>query len=479
VALIVAVAVYAALRINALWAPYLWGDEVFNYFHSHLPWKSLLTGVALDMSHPPLFYLMLKPWVYIVGSWVVGLRMFTVAISLAAIVPFVALGRALYLRKREIVLALCLMAVNNYLILYSYYLRPYCLLSFLALCSNLAFVRFLRSDKQNAKRALVILVIVNTGFVYTHYFAWLVVIAQYLWIVFADRARVRQITVAMAMCVLFSLPWVGVIAYASTRADHTFFDQMSWFRPPGWENVVLLLRSFDGGFESTLLTLGGAAIFLLILVLPVAESTVGSPEAQPARDGRASLVLLAWLAAFPVVVSLLLAQSFTLKWEPRYVIVSIAPYLLLVSARACRLRTTGLKIGAIVFLLAWSTAAGLTDNLAEKLHGPNVSSYWLVRGLSRAEARTNGPIRIYASPYAEQGLRLALDLTHQRRFQVVSYPNEPAPSDRHFWIALAEHDPLAAGMLKKFSSDTSLILGDSIYSGVRSRRQIVIPVVRK
>ena len=73
-----------------------------------------------------------------------GLRVLTVAISIASIVPFIILGRELLLTDKGNCLALALMAVNNYLILYSYYLRPYSLLLFLTLCSHVAFVRFIR-----------------------------------------------------------------------------------------------------------------------------------------------------------------------------------------------------------------------------------------------------------------------------------------------------------------------------------------------
>ncbi|MCA1593403.1 MAG: glycosyltransferase family 39 protein [Acidobacteria bacterium] len=148
------------------------------------------------MAHPPFFYLLLKPWVYIVGSSMSGLRVFTVALSIAAIMPLLVLCRELHLRIREIALASSLMAVNNYLILYSYYLRPYSLLLFLTLSSHVAFVRFLRHEESDKRRALLILVEVNIPFVYTHYFAWLVVAAPYLWVAFMERRRLRRFTAA-------------------------------------------------------------------------------------------------------------------------------------------------------------------------------------------------------------------------------------------------------------------------------------------
>ena len=79
--------------------------------------------------------------------------------------------------------------------------------------------------------ALLILSAINILLVYTHYFAWLVVVAQYLWVAFIDRRHLRQITGATVILVLCFLPWVGVIVYVSTKVPITVWDQASWTGP--------------------------------------------------------------------------------------------------------------------------------------------------------------------------------------------------------------------------------------------------------
>lgn len=480
--LIASATVYIALRIWSIWAPYLWGDELFNYSLSQGTWITLFKRLGLDMAHPPLFYLLLKPWIYLVQSSMAGLRVLTVAISIASVVPLVLLGRELLLRTEEIAFALALMAVNNYLILYSYYLRPYSLLLFLTLCSNVAFVRFLRRGGQDKNRALIILTAINILFIYTHYFAWLVVLAQYLWVAFTERRHLRRITAATAILVFGFLPWVGVIVYVSTKVPITFWDQASWTRPPGVQSVLILLRCFNGGFESIGLTVAGSAVFLLLVIVTLTrKEPVAAARTKDWQDGSdlKRLGLLAWLAGFPLVVSLAAAYALTWKWLPRYVIVSIAPYLLLVSACAFRLRTPHARALAIAFLLGWAAIAGLRNDLAETLHGPSSQSYWLAQDLSRAETRTEGPIPIYGlSPYAEQGLRLGLDLTGERRFKTIACPVDTLLPDDYFWIALTEHDPLANARVKALASDPEYSLGQPIYRGTAPQRHILIPVQR-
>jgi len=215
--------------------------------------------------------------------------------------------------------------------------------------------------------------------------------------------------------------------------------------------------------------------------VPLKKSFLGSRE--PEQDDGASLkslALLAWLTTFPIVTSLVASYAFTWKWMPRYVIVSTVPYLLLVAAGAFRLRTPPARAAAVVFLLGWSAVAGFTDNLADALHGPNAPSYGLARDLSRAEARTEGPIRVYGlSPYAAQGLRLAISITGERRFEIISCQVNASLPDNYFWIALTEHDPLAVARVRELTADPRYSLGEPIYSGMSPQRHILIPIRRK
>jgi uncharacterized membrane protein len=474
------VAVYVALRLRSIWSPRLWGDEVFNYSLSQGTWVTILKRAALDMVHPPLFYLLLKPWVHVVGGSLSGLRVVPVAVSLAAVVPFIALARELRLGKRETALALGLMAVNEYLILYSYYLRPYSLLLFFALCSHLAFVRFVRSDEAGRRRALFLLTVVNTLFVYTHYFAWLVVAAEYLWASLTDRRSLRPLLLAGAANGVCTLPWVGAVVYASSRAPHTLLEHLNW-SPPDMQSVVLLLRSFNGGFESAPLTLAGGALILTMIAVAIS---------RPPKDGRRhdgleggvafnERALLAWLAAFPVVASLAVSYAFSLIWMPRYVIASAAPYLFLVAASALRLPGRATRVAAAAFLLAWATLPLPTGDLTQALHGPDAPSCWLARDLARAEMRGTGPIRVYGlSPYAEQGLRLAFSTMPERRFEFLPYPVGSSP-DGHYWIALTEHDTAAGARVRELALDPRYSLGEPLYAGLPPQRHILVPVQRR
>lgn len=479
--LVVVLALYIVLRIWSLWTPYLWGDEVFTFSLSQGSWITLIKRAGLDMAHPPLFYLLLKLWIYVAGGSMPELRVLTVALSILTVVPFIALARRLGFQLPVIILALTLMALSNYLVLYGYYLRAYSLLLFLSLSSEALFVKFLKSRESEQTLTLVILTSINILFLYTHYFALLIIIAEFLWVAATARKLLRQLTISTAIVGVCFLPWVGVIGYVSTQVSYTFLDQITWYKPPGVNSLLLLLRCFNGGFDSKALTIAGSIIFLLIVLTSLRSSRVQVDSADRKPDPNLyPYVLLAWLSFFPVVVSYAFSKVFTWIWEPRYVIVATGSYLLLVSACAFRLRNPYPRAVAIVFLLAWSSVAGFTGNLATVLHGPNGTSFLLAQDLSQKETRSEGPINIYGiSPYAEQGLRLALSLTGERRFETKPCAPDVAFSDEYFWLAVTEHDPIAMARVKELSSGQLYQLGEPLYRGPFPERHMLIPVRRK
>ena len=81
-------AIYVGTRFWNLTFSCLWFDEIFSVHAAEHNWNSILNFVALDLIHPPLFYLLLKAWIAIGGESLLWLRSFPVVFSIVAIVPF-------------------------------------------------------------------------------------------------------------------------------------------------------------------------------------------------------------------------------------------------------------------------------------------------------------------------------------------------------------------------------------------------------
>src|SRR5438128_1001495 len=83
--------VYVAVRVWRLDATCLWFDEMYSVQAAEHAWSDILSFIALDLVHPPLFYLLLKVWIGIGGESIFWLRMLSLVFSTLAIAPFLFL----------------------------------------------------------------------------------------------------------------------------------------------------------------------------------------------------------------------------------------------------------------------------------------------------------------------------------------------------------------------------------------------------
>ena len=141
----------------------------------------MIAYIVDDVVHPPLFYVLLKIWIAVGGESLLWLKLLPVLAALATFAPFLLLCRELKLRSAEMLLAFTLVATNGYLIHYAQELRMYSLFMFLSLCSVWLFVRFFNGGSES-KQNLLALFVVNLLLVYTHYFGWLVVGSEFVFL---------------------------------------------------------------------------------------------------------------------------------------------------------------------------------------------------------------------------------------------------------------------------------------------------------
>src|SRR3954454_14824338 len=112
----VLVLVFTAARLWGLADYCLDCDEIWSLTFARQSWGGLFAAVAEDVSHPPLFYLLLKGWIALGGESLVWLRLFPAVTAVACVVPLVLFCRAMRFGWAETNLALALLAVNGFLI---------------------------------------------------------------------------------------------------------------------------------------------------------------------------------------------------------------------------------------------------------------------------------------------------------------------------------------------------------------------------
>lgn len=411
-----AVALLVFARAWGLTGSCLWFDEIFGVHAARHTWGEMWRFVAADLVHPPLFYALLKIWIAVGGESLLWLRLFSVALSAAALAPLVLLARELRLSNGALAVSLALFASNGYLIKYAREVRMYSLLLALALASLYLFARTLNSRRRANGRALIMLFIVNLALVYTHYYGWLVVAGEAAYLALADRRALKGFLLSVAALTVCFLPWVA--ACVSVAGEGAGLRQnIGWMERPTLAGVAsffaLLHEPFrfqQSSAEAQVSRVGASLGFLLVglpVIILIARSflrtrserpkTNAGPDADDGSREMNAVGFLLFFTLFPVAVAYLLSLALPLSvWGTRHLVVASAPYMLLAGASLARLRPFWLKTTVLMLVGAWFLTAGAASFTRRE---PNyVWCAWgeLAGPTFRAEAREGGATRIYA-----------------------------------------------------------------------------------
>ena len=486
------VALFLGVRLWRLDASCLWFDEVFSVHAARHGWGELLEFVALDLIHPPLFYLLLKVWMAVVGGGepVWWLRLFPLLTQAAAVVPLLLLGRELGLRRRQsgvMRVALLLLAVNGYLIQHAQQLRMYSLLLLLALCSLWLFARFSDAEARRGAGALAALFAVNLLLVYTHYFGWLLVGLEGLFVAVWRREKLKLFAVSLvALAVCFS-PWVWLVLRATGAEQGLLAQNIGWQARPSLTDIfhpfLLLHEPFRfrrNTYEPLVLRVDvwlTVALFVPLFVAlcwramrqrraggQLSEDDTAREEAAAGDDAgvrataaaatvgheastRSNLTFLLFFSLAPVLVTFVLARVLPQSiWGTRHLIIIAPAYLLLASVALVSLRRpVWLAVSVKLLLACWLTLAATLWLM--RRHEPPVWCAWetLARKVVAADANAAGEVRIYAAEdLVAYHLWYGISAAGDRRFRVVAVKNLPGLREDRAYFLPRGFDEVAA-----------------------------------
>jgi 4-amino-4-deoxy-L-arabinose transferase-like glycosyltransferase len=307
----------AALRFHGIAYKSFWTDEGTSIEIVRLDWYNFARILWRREGNMALYYFLLHAWSQFGGSETF-IRSLSILPALATLPPLYAIGRHLFSPRVGLVAAL-LLTVNAYHVRYSQEARSYTLYVFLCVLSSLYFVRFVQEP---SRRNRVLHVVTSGLAVYAHFYAGLLIIAQWISLRLLDRPEVadkakrnwRDIALAVFPAVLF-------VATTGTGL-------LSWISRPGLKSL-----------ESTALDITGNGGLWLVLaylavcgvaILPVRPWGTG----QKWADWRYQFLLL-WLL-FPIAAMLAISQAKPL-FLPRYFIFVLPALVLLAAAGLDRL----------------------------------------------------------------------------------------------------------------------------------------------
>lgn len=294
------------LRVWRLDFQSLWRDEVDALRFATRPLTMLLGAFSKPGENGPLFFLLLRPWLRIVGESEFALRFFSVLWG-TLIIPLTWLvirrlarnlgrgGAAWRQLTLAAGLALLLLAASPYLIWYSQEGKMYALVTALALASLAALLWALAPGAGHVGgRWLLYITLTSLGF-YLHVMLVLMLPAHAILFALHWPASRRRLGGGLIALASFILPYLPLVWWQWRLFTSPTFD-------PGFEFVSLpralaiLLAAFGRGVRATP-TIGLVAVWVFCLLTACA---LALRRAHPWQ--RLVLFLCAWLLLPPLLL---------------------------------------------------------------------------------------------------------------------------------------------------------------------------------
>jgi len=420
--------VFVASRLWRLTSYGVFGDEVFTIWTAEQGWASLFTSVVGDVVHPPLFYVLLKVWIGIGGHSLLWMKLLPLLFSVGSLIPFYLLCRELNLEARSMNLALWLAAVNGFLINHSQELRMYSLLLLLSVSSLWLFARLINRTTGIALIQFQLLA-VNLLLVFTHYYGWVVVGLEFLFLLIWKRTRLRSFSIAAAVIAVCFLPWIYAVRQAALVNPSRI--NFIWNQPPPVSELIGFYGNLNGALSYRWRVFGTTAVMILFL-FPIIKWgwSLGRK-----RESKRSTMTFYWLVLFgfgPALLSFVASHILPQPvWAFRYLIIAAPAYLLLLAQGAYRLKHAHVRLATVALIVCWSSLSGF----AEISHRDQIAWQPLVERMMRLEDQPSANVYVTDANVGNT-IQYYLDQAGETRFQV-SFVNEfDSVADDHFWEAL-------------------------------------------
>ena len=471
--LVVIAAVYVAARLWHLTSFGLFGDEVFTLWTAAQDWNGLFASVIGDVAHPPFYYALLKVWIDVGGQSLLWIKLLPALISIATLFPFLFLCRELNLNVIATSLALWLMAVNGFLITHAQEPRMYSLLLLLTTCSLWLFAKLCREHSNSIQAALCA---VNLLLVFTHYFGWVIVGLEFVFLLTWQRDGLRSFIIGSIFIAVCFTPWVYLVARAA-RANPSRVNFV-WNRPPPLSELAGYYGNLNGPL-SYRWKVFGTAVVMLVFVTPIIGWAARIVRTHRSRAEAKLLWLLSLFAFGPVVLAFVTSHALPEPvWAFRYLIIAAPAYLLLVAAATERLKSRRVRIVFVVLIAGWAGVSGFV----EAFNRDRVAWEPLVQRMIQAEHDTASPkpIAVYVTdPNIGNTVQFYLDKAGDARFQIVMSEDLTRPGGDHWWVAFIHYDHENQPLLQDSLKEAGYRVGDVIEARAPSHRGEVVPVWKK
>ncbi|MBC8205411.1 glycosyltransferase family 39 protein [bacterium] len=233
----------AVLRFVHLGGRSLWVDEGLTAMLVSAPIKGTIAGCAVN-SNPPLFYIVLWPWVRLLGVNEFSLALFSTIAGLVTI--YLTYKLALYISDhRTAFLASLIAAFSSFLIYASNDARPY---SFLGMAATAAAYFFFRAINEDRPLYWILTWVFTAASVYTHLVGWSVVLFEVLYLILAPSVRKGKEARFIIMTAAVLIIYIPQFFTTLRQMDIMRVDQIGVESGGLATTMFIALKQFLGGF---------------------------------------------------------------------------------------------------------------------------------------------------------------------------------------------------------------------------------------
>ena len=332
-----------ALRVFRLDAQSLWYDEAFSVYLAHFDLATIAARTAADIQ-PPLYYALLHFWIALAGDSEFALRFLSLVFGVLTVPLAYVTARRLFDVMSARLVAL-LVALAPLYVWYAQEARMYTLITFLLLLASYALWRAL-SEPARATRWWIVFTLANLAATYTHYFAFVVIAFQVLWVLVSGfrfssfklknpkplnlkLETLKPATLALVAIIVAFLPWMPFVIAR-------FGQDASYWRGALKLDEALrhILINFTMG-ESVLEHIAQPIALGWLIVLSIGLVAL-SINRQSAIGNRQSAVVFCVLYLLVPLALLLVLFSRNPKFNARYLMIASPAFYLLLAAGMSR-----------------------------------------------------------------------------------------------------------------------------------------------
>ena len=315
---------------------------------------------------PPLYFVLTRWWVMLFGDSVAVMRSFGAIASIATLPLLVLLCRELFPAPVTAYIAVCLMAVSPFQVIYAQEARPYSLWTLLTVVACWALLRALRCNRWGdwAVYGLVL-----TLSFYTFLYTLFVAIAHGMFVGWQHRARLTAFALSLGGALLAFVPWMVAIALHWQRG----LELASWQRQPlpqgylalplAWAlHITRNFLDFDQPYGFGLDRLFPYGLVVLAVLIGVGYAVVQCRKTAPPETWRFLILLLVVPALGVILPDLLTGGQQSIV--SRYFVPCWIALILMVAHAFAEALSERLGRLALAGLLTLSTLSCATSTLA-------------------------------------------------------------------------------------------------------------------